>query len=108
MIHRLRDERRSHGETIEKLMQILETAGKMEFENHRHPPEDIIFSTSPSHELAASLASARAMIGEMQRQTVRWKQCGHANLLSSSSTETKEAGTIVKTLTKEHRVARRI
>ena len=101
LIHRLRDERRSHGETIEKLMQILETAGKMEFENHRHPPEDIIFSTSPSHELAASLASARAMIGEMQRQTVRWKQCGHANLLSSSSTETKEAGTIVKTLTKE-------
>ena len=60
----------------------------------------MIFSTAPSHELAASLASARATIGEMERQAVRWRQCGHVNLLSSS-TETKEAGTIVKTLTKE-------
>ena len=44
LIHRLRDERRSHGETIEKLMQILETAGKMEFENHRHPIPKILSS----------------------------------------------------------------
>ena len=71
LMHRLRDERRSHGETIEKLIQILETAGKVELENHRHPPEDVIFSTAPSHELAASLASARATIGEMERQAVR-------------------------------------
>ena len=44
--------------------------------------------------------SNRSIAYKTHNSQVRWRQCGHVNLLSSS-TETKEDGTIVKTLTKE-------
>ena len=101
LIHRLRNERKSHVETIAKLMKILEEAGKLELDTSRQPPEDLIFITSPSDELAASLASARATIGEMERQAVRWRRCYTTSSSLSSSTESKESDVVVKTLTRE-------